>query len=219
MLHRPAHFEHLLKLLRRKGRSLEDAEDLIQEAMLRLHVYSRNAAVTNDEAFLRHAVHNLSIDQHRRDRPDLRRKVPIDGIYLGVEWMSVNPNLEQLVETRQHLDKIGALLEAASRRTREVFIAHRAGYAYAEIADQMNISRITVKRHMSRALQIVMAYRRKSRGEGRDDLGIDGPHIRVGIGAPKAGIAIGRKYMIGIAKESVPKGWSRNRSKCASFGK
>lgn len=216
---RPPYFERLLKLLRRKGRSQEDAEDIIQEALLRLHVYSRNTAVTNDESFLRHAVHNLSIDQYRRDRPDLRRKVPIDGTRLDTEWISVNPNLEQLVETRQHLDKIGALLEAASRRTREVFVTHRAGYAYAEIADQMNISRITVKRHMSRALQIVMAYRQKSKGEGHCDLGIDGPHIRVGIGAPKAGIAIERKYMIGIAKESARKGWSRTRSECASFGK
>ncbi len=153
--------------------------------MLRLHRYSRKAAITSDEAFLRCAVHNLSIDQHRRDRPDLRRKVPIDGIHLDIEWMSVNPNLAQLVETCQHLDKIAALLEAASKRTRDVFIAHRAGYSYAEIADHMNISRITVRRHISRAMQLVMEYRRKSKEEGRDDLGIDGPHVRVGIGELK----------------------------------
>ena len=70
MVSRPAHFERLLRFLRRKGRSLEDAEDLIQEAMLRLHLYGQEAPVANEEAFLRHAVHNLSIDQHRRDRSD-----------------------------------------------------------------------------------------------------------------------------------------------------
>jgi hypothetical protein len=36
MASRPAYFEGSMKFLRRKGRSQEDAEDLIQEAMLRL---------------------------------------------------------------------------------------------------------------------------------------------------------------------------------------
>jgi RNA polymerase sigma factor (sigma-70 family) len=182
---RPAHFERLLKLLRRKGRSREDAEDLIQEAMLRLHVYARNVAISNEEAFLRRAVHNLSIDQYRRDRPDLHRKVPIDTVHFDAEWMYVNSNLEQIVDTYQRLDKVGALLEAASTRTREVYVAHRAGYTYAEITDNMNISAITVKRHIARALRIVMEYQAKKRGEGHGDLGIDGPHVRVGIAAPK----------------------------------
>ena len=66
MASRPAYFERLLKFLRRKGRSHEDAEDLIQEAMLRLHVYGRNAPVANEEAFLRHAAHNLSMFWARR---------------------------------------------------------------------------------------------------------------------------------------------------------
>ena len=38
---RPEYFARLLRYLRRKGRSREDAEDLIQEAMLRLHVYAK----------------------------------------------------------------------------------------------------------------------------------------------------------------------------------
>ena len=65
MMSRPEHFKRLLRFLRRKGRSREDAEDLIQEAMLRLHVYGQAVPVANEEAFLRHAVNNLSIDQHR----------------------------------------------------------------------------------------------------------------------------------------------------------
>ena len=74
MKYRPAHFERLLKFLRRKGRSHEDAEDLIQEAMLRLHRYRRAAVpVVNEEAFLTHAVQNLSIDLHRRC--EVRREV------------------------------------------------------------------------------------------------------------------------------------------------
>ncbi len=64
---RPEHFGRLLKYLRRKGRSREDAEDLIQEAMLRLHVYAKDDAVVNEEAFLRRAVHNLHSAHRRHD--------------------------------------------------------------------------------------------------------------------------------------------------------
>jgi hypothetical protein len=57
-----------MKFLRRKGRSQEDAEDLIQEAMLRLHVYGREAPVANEEAFLRQAPDCHGIHTRRRCR-------------------------------------------------------------------------------------------------------------------------------------------------------
>jgi len=164
MVSRPAHFERLLKFLRRKGRSLEDAEDLIQEAMLRLHVYCQEASVANEEAFLRHAVHNLSIDQHRRDRPDLRREVPIEDFNTHSPLIAPESLPEDTVEAQQRLSHIRALLDAVSLRTREIYFAHRGGYSYAEIAAHMGISHITIKRHIARALVAIMEH-----GESDDD--------------------------------------------------
>jgi RNA polymerase sigma-70 factor (ECF subfamily) len=165
MASRPAYFERLLKFLRRKGRSREDAEDLIQEAMLRLHVYGRDAPVVNEEAFLRHAVHNLSIDQHRRDRLDLRREVPIDAADAQSPLVAPESPPEDTIEIQQRLNQIRAVLDAISPRTREIYFAHRAGYSYAEIAEQMDISNITIKRHMARALLAIME---QSVTEGRE---------------------------------------------------
>ena len=158
MKSRPTHFKRLLKFLRRKGRSHEDAEDLIQEAMLRLHLYGQVVPVVNEEAFLRQAVTNLSIDQHRRDRLDLRKEVPIE------EWDARSPLIaqestpEENLEVQQRLNRIRAVLDAVSLRTREIYFAHRAGYSYAEIADHMNISHITIKRHIARALLTIMEH-------------------------------------------------------------
>jgi RNA polymerase sigma factor (sigma-70 family) len=163
---RPRHYAFLLNLLRRLGRSREDAEDLIQEAMLRHLLYSRSAEVINDEAFLRRAVHNLSIDQYRRHRPDLHRQVPFDSINLDAEYISTDPTPEQIVETHQRLDIVSALLNAASKRTHEVYIAFRVGYSYAEIANNMNISNATVRRHISRASRIVTEHQAKERHIG-----------------------------------------------------
>jgi RNA polymerase sigma-70 factor (ECF subfamily) len=156
MSSRPAHFERLLKFLRRKGRSHEDAEDLIQEAMLRMHVYGRDATVANEEAFLRHAVRNLSIDQHRRDRPDLRREVSIDELEDRQPLIAAESSPEDTVAAQQRLFRIRSVLDAVSRRTRDIYFAHRAGYSYAEIAAHMNLSHITIKRHIARALLAIM---------------------------------------------------------------
>src|ERR1700722_11186336 len=164
MKSRPTYFKRLLKFLRRKGRSHEDAEDLIQEAMLRMHLYGRQVAVVNEEAFLRHAVTNLSIDQHRRDRLDLRREVPIEEVNAHSPLISTESTPEEALEAQQRLGRIRAALDAVSLRTREIYFAHRAGYSYAEIAEHMNISHITIKRHIARALLAIMEH-----GETEDD--------------------------------------------------
>jgi RNA polymerase sigma-70 factor (ECF subfamily) len=169
MASRPAYFDRLLKFLRRKGRSREDAEDLIQEAMLRLHVYGRDAPVVNEEAFLRHAVHNLSIDQHRRDRLDLRREVPIVDAEAQSPLVAPESPPEDTIEVQQRLNQIRAVLDAISPRTREIYFAHRAGYSYAEIAEQLDISNITIKRHMARALLAIMEQNGTDDGETEKD--------------------------------------------------
>jgi RNA polymerase sigma-70 factor (ECF subfamily) len=158
MKSRPAYFKRLLKFLRRKGRSHEDAEDLIQEAMLRLHLYGQGVPVLNEEAFLRHAVTNLSIDQHRRDRLDLRKEVPFEELNAHSPLVSTESTPEEALEAQQRLGRVRAALDAVSVRTREIYFAHRAGYSYTEIADHMSISHRTIKRHVARALLAIMEH-------------------------------------------------------------
>jgi RNA polymerase sigma factor (sigma-70 family) len=155
---RPAHFARLLRLLRRKGRSREDAEDLIQEAMLRLYLYAKSDVVVNEEAFLRHAVRNLAIDRHRHDRSVVSREVQIDDVDRQHPLIEPSPTPDQILDSQQRLDHLTAILDAVSRRTREVYLAHRSGYTYAEIANDMGIAEITVKRHIARAHLIILKH-------------------------------------------------------------
>jgi RNA polymerase sigma factor (sigma-70 family) len=156
MKFRPAHFERLLNFLRRKGRSHEDAEDLIQEAMLRLHRYRKaEEPVVNEEAFLTHAVQNLSVDLHRSRRPDLRREVPFE-LFNAHTALIDSGTPERSVDAEQRLNRIRTKLDAASVRTREIYFAQRAGYSYDEIAEYFNISHITIRRHIARALLVIM---------------------------------------------------------------
>jgi RNA polymerase sigma factor (sigma-70 family) len=155
---RPVYFSRLLKFLRDKGKSREDAEDLIQEAMLRLHVYAKDDAIVNPEAFLRRTLFNLAIDRYRRDRFGSRLEVQIEDVDRQSPLIAPDPTPEQIVEYQQRLKYLTSLLEAASPRTREIYIAHRSGYSYAEIAVQMGIAQVTVKRHIARALLVIMEH-------------------------------------------------------------
>jgi len=50
----------------RKGTSWEDAEDLVQEAVLRLHAYTHaGKTVLDEESFVQRTALNLAIDAHR----------------------------------------------------------------------------------------------------------------------------------------------------------
>jgi RNA polymerase sigma factor (sigma-70 family) len=142
---RPKHFARLLNLLRRKGRSREDAEDLIQEAMLRLHVYAKSEVVVNEEAFLRRAMHNLAVNHYRRNRSVAGREVQIEDADRQHPLIAPEPTPDRVLESQQCLDQLTAILDALSRRTREVYLAHRFGYSYAEIAADMGIAKITIK--------------------------------------------------------------------------
>ncbi len=155
---RPEYFARLLTYLRRKGKSREDAEDLIQEAMLRLHVYAKDDAVVNEEAFLRRAVHNLAIDQYRHNRSGLRREVPFEEVDRLSPLMAPGPTPDQILENQQRLDCLTALLDVVNPRTREIYFAHRSCYTYAEIAHDMGIAEITIRRHIARAHLIILNH-------------------------------------------------------------
>ena len=155
---RPAYFARLLRLLRSKGRSREDAEDLIQEAMLRLHLYAKSDVVVHEEAFLKQAVRNLAIDQYRHDRSRVYREMPIEDVDRQQPLIAPSPTPDQILDCQQRLDQLTAILDSVSRRTREIYFAHRSGYTHAEIANDMGAAEMTVKRHIARAHLIVLKH-------------------------------------------------------------
>src|SRR5690349_19949954 len=54
------------KLQRRRGRTLDETDELIQEAFLRLQIYRRERHAKEPEAFLARIVQNLHVDYLRR---------------------------------------------------------------------------------------------------------------------------------------------------------
>jgi RNA polymerase sigma-70 factor (ECF subfamily) len=159
MLRPVACFARLMKVCLRRGRSQEDAEDLIQEALLRLEEYCRSAVVRNREEFLARTVANLAIDQQRRARTVAYASEPVEELARILPIIDPNPDPERVLAAEQRLLVVQCRLDAASVRTREIYFAHRSGYRYDEIAAAFDITEKTVEKHIARAVLILMSAR------------------------------------------------------------
>jgi RNA polymerase sigma factor (sigma-70 family) len=147
-----AHFGRLLKLLRRRGHSREDAEDLIQDAFLSLHSYCQKADVRSTEGFLVRAVLNRSVSFNRLRHRELYAAEPVEEL----ELTDQGPALDELIAADQRLERITRALNSVGPRTRDMFLMHRLwGFSYPEIARQLGVTVSAVERRIARAIDAV----------------------------------------------------------------
>jgi RNA polymerase sigma factor (sigma-70 family) len=149
----------LKKLLRRRGSSREQAEDLVQEAMLRLHIYtSEGRSVANQEAFLRRTALNLAVDAYRHGKPDRYADQPVEAFDL----IDVGPTPHEVFVAEQRLNNMKDALDRVNPRTREVFFMHRLqGLSHAEIAERLRISVSAVEKHVASAVTLLVLQRQE----------------------------------------------------------
>lgn len=152
-------FARLMQVCRRRGRSQEEAEDLIQEAFLRLHEYCRKNEVRDEEAFLARTVSNLAISEHRRERILTFAQETVEELEETTGLSDGMPGPERICAAQQRLDEVAKTLGAVSERTCQIFLAQRAGYSYEEIATDLGISVRTVQKHIARAMFLLIGKR------------------------------------------------------------
>jgi RNA polymerase sigma factor (sigma-70 family) len=147
-------------LLRRRGQTPEDAEDLVQEAFLRLHVFLESGReVKKPDAFLARTALNLSIDRHRSDRSGQFVAEAVENLPL----VDLRATPEESLYAEQRLRQIGEVLEKqVSRRAREVFFLHRLeGFTHEEIARRLRVSVRTVEKDIARAVTLIWMERHR----------------------------------------------------------
>ena len=148
------HLDHLYRTAVRLTGQRQEAEDLLQELLLRLYS-RRNAlrAVDNLEPWLKKSLYNLFVQRWRSaTRTPFSR---LDSGYTDTQLESIEsdePSPESLTaqfEDRQALQKILAQL---SPEHRAVLIAHDVeGFSQSEIGDLFGIPVGTVKSRLFRA--------------------------------------------------------------------
>jgi RNA polymerase sigma-70 factor, ECF subfamily len=141
--------------------SRTEAEDLAQEALVRLHAAAGREQVRNPEAFVTTVVSRLSIDHLRLARvqreqyigPWLPEPVTSDALADGARAAEVADTLSFALMVV--LESLGPV-ERAAFLLREVF-----GYGYPEVAEMLGRSEPACRQLVSRARQRVERHARR----------------------------------------------------------
>ena len=147
----PPWHARLMRVCARAGRSPEDAEDLVQDAYVRFLEYRRGHTIHNEAGLLTTIVMNLAINQYHRQRlvpmdPDVLTALDHDPV-----WCDDTPSADRVLAAQERLEQVTKRLNRVSCRTCQIFLAHRSGYSYHEIAHEFGISHRTIQKHISRA--------------------------------------------------------------------
>lgn len=147
-------FSRVRSALMHRGRTKHDADDLVQEAWLRLACYQREQPVDRPEAFLMRTALNLSIDAHR-GRGRRGSEVVLEDAVL----VDTTPSAEAVVLSRERISRLSVGLGRLDGRTRAIFLAHRLdGMGYQEIARQHGLSVSSVEKHIAKAMLLLTGW-------------------------------------------------------------
>ncbi|MEC5161345.1 RNA polymerase sigma factor (sigma-70 family) [Janthinobacterium sp. CG_23.3] len=114
------------------------AEDVVQDAYLKLADGIEELQILNPGAYLFQLVRNLAIDRHRRSAFELQVFAPEDdGLHVGSAAATPEANA---IHT-QHLVLVARALSGLPERTRAAFELHRlGGKTQREVAADLGIS-------------------------------------------------------------------------------
>lgn len=150
------HRQRMYVVARQYARSEQDAQDIVQEALLRasksMHTYRGEAQLGT---WLHRTVINIALDHHRK-----RRRLP-QSVSLDEEQVTQDANrllahdptatLEQFLALRQAV----ATLPVAQRKA--LLLIDVYGYSVTSAADRLGVRPGTVKSRRSRARETVAA--------------------------------------------------------------
>ncbi len=141
--------ERLRRLLHHKGRGPDEADDLIQEAFLRLQEYRRSREVREPEAFMVRTVQNLVVDDYRARA---RHGVQLAAEDQGYRLVDPAPRPDEVLASQQRLQHLRRGLESLAPRTREVLLLFKVdGLSQTQIAARLDITVSAVEKHVAKA--------------------------------------------------------------------
>lgn len=120
----------------------DSAEDLVQEAYLRLLQCPDPQSIDNARAFLYRTIANLSIDQHRRQsvRERFHHDAGADDALLA-QIADAEPLPEDRLTSREALQTLNDILLELPENTRHAFVLYRLeGLSHREIGRRLGIS-------------------------------------------------------------------------------
>lgn len=153
------HGQALVRFVTRIVRSTDDAEDIAQQAYLRLQKLSDGKELDNPRAYLFQIANNLAVDQLRRGKLHIEyisQQLPAEGETPTDDDGHANHHSpERVLAARQQLQAIHNAMDSLPLKCRQAFLLHRVrGLSYTEIAQEMNTSVSSVEKYILQALKM-----------------------------------------------------------------
>lgn len=135
-------------IARRAGE--QDAEDVVQDAFVRIVEASKREEIAKVDNLLNRIVRCVAIDKLRRRTS--RRTVATANAGEDVVDLAADP--ERSLMSAQRLTRVMAVIDSMPGKRREVFLLHRIEeLTYPQIARRMGVSVKAVEKHMALAMR------------------------------------------------------------------
>ncbi|MBS0473443.1 MAG: RNA polymerase sigma factor [Proteobacteria bacterium] len=132
-------------------RSHEDAEDVAQEALMRLWRLSDWSVVGQPRTLLFTIAYRIAIDRIRRRK--LERGLFDDGTAV-TQAAAEEPSCERTVIARQTLQAVVIAMNGLKPLRRKILLRNRMdGQSYGQIARETGLSTDAIQKHVARALR------------------------------------------------------------------
>lgn len=163
---------HRAAVVARIGRIVHDAhvaEDLAQEAFLRVRNAVEGGSVEHFEAFLHRTARNLAIDYHRQQKVRSRIEDPAVTPDLQANIASTGPSAEVVLIQREKLAILRRAMSGLPERARSVLVLSRIDdWSNARIAAHLGISERTVFNDLKHAIGHCRDALRRFESKGGD---------------------------------------------------
>lgn len=148
-----AHRRMIISILFRIVKCRHTAEDLTQEAYLRVQAAVTRYPVIYIQPFLYQTAKNLALD-YLRMRQTRERVLDYDTDEDSVnDVIALSPSPETMVDNEKLFDHLSAIMERLPERQRQILALHKFyGWRYGEIASQLGVSVSTVEKDIRKAL-------------------------------------------------------------------
>lgn len=145
------------RLLRRRV-AVEDVEDIIQSAMLRMHQYQLGGeTIREPEAFLHTTSTRLAIDAFRRDQRV--QEVTLEEEHHASAALDLSTDPSDLVELQARLAHLARGLDQLNDKTRRILLARRLeGRSTREIAQHEEMTIAAVEKQIARGTYRLMKW-------------------------------------------------------------
>lgn len=143
-----------LRHIAKRTKDIENAEDLLHSALLRMDRCKPHEEIKNPVAFLTRTAINIRIDNHRHN--DFLRHHPVESASCFDHHA---PLPDQVLEARARLERLMAGLAKLPARTRQIFLMYRLEeMKYREIGAVLGISASSVEKHVAKAVPFLTEW-------------------------------------------------------------